>query len=260
MIMKSPLKSRLFFALLAITMAFVACKEDDITDPAGNDGFSYGESAQLGQGTIKTYVHIDALGAPTEIGIIVPDAAMNNLDGHTPAMFSLDLPAKAKATTAYEHMLFDWMPHGHEPAGVFDQPHFDLHFYYTSEAERLAIAPTDTVEFMKPVTAGYIPNQYINIGGVPQMGSHWINPADPIFSEGETFTEVFLYGSYDGEVTFIEPMMTKAYVEQNKNFERNMLQPDLFPESGKYYPTVYGVKYDTAKKEYRFYLSGFALN
>jgi hypothetical protein len=245
--------------VLTVAVFNSGCKKDEIKNDDELEGYYFGESAKLEGHTIKTYVQIDALGAPTELGIMVPEAAVNALGHGEPAYFSLDLPAKAKSTTAYQHMLFDWMPHGHEPEGVFTVPHFDLHFYYTTEAERMQIQATDTVEFMKPVTAGYIPNQFINIGGVPQMGSHWINPTDPVFN-GQPFTEVFMYGSYDGEVTFIEPMITKAYVTETKNFERNMLQPDFYPVSGRHYPTVYGVKYVAERKEYRFYLSGFGEN
>ncbi|MCB0632711.1 MAG: hypothetical protein R2824_35460 [Saprospiraceae bacterium] len=257
--MKSPVKMISLSLLLTVGIMFTGCKKDEITNNDELEGFYFGESAQLGQGTVKTYVQMDVLGAPVEMGIMVPEVVMNSLGHDTPAYFSLDLPVKARNVTAYQHMLFDWMPHGHEPEGVFTVPHFDLHFYYTSEAERMQIQATDTVQFMKPVTEGYIPNQYINIGGVPEMGSHWINPTDPVFN-GAPFTEVFMYGSYDGEVTFIEPMITKAFILENPNFERNMLQPGLYPVSGKYYPTVYGVKYVPERKEYRFYLSGFGEN
>lgn len=52
----------------------------------------------------------------------------------------------------------------------------------------------------------------------------------------------------------------KTKITETKNFERNMLQPDLYPVSGKYYPTVYGVKFLPEKQEYRFYISGFGIN
>ena len=56
----------------------------------------------------------------------------------------LDLPAKNP--TQYKFVQFDWNPAGHEPAGVYDLPHFDFHFYTVSRrsaeldpAERSAV-------------------------------------------------------------------------------------------------------------------------
>ena len=34
---------------------------------------------------------------------------------------------------------------------------------------------------------------------------------------GKTFTETFIYGSWDGKFIFLEPMITKAYLESLKN-------------------------------------------
>jgi|GEM_PF-3406053 len=54
-----------------------------------------------------------------------------NLHQHMLAI-SFDLPEEADMT-AFKHIMFDWMPHGHEPV-VFERPHFDFHLYYTTEA------------------------------------------------------------------------------------------------------------------------------
>ncbi|MCO6480878.1 MAG: DUF5602 domain-containing protein [Phaeodactylibacter sp.] len=258
--MKSPFFSRLLLGMAALSVSFVSCSKDD-EQPSPipeQEGFFYGEKAALGQSEARSYIRLGDDGAPVEVGIIVPEEAMATLGMHE-TMLSLGLPAKARTLTAYQHMMFDWMPHGHEPAGVFDKPHFDLHFYYTSEAERMAIQATDTVQFMKPVEGGYIPQPYINIGGVPQMGAHWIDPTGSPFN-GEPFTSVLIYGSYDGEVTFVEPMIAKAFIEEEKTFQLPILQPDQFPEGGKYYPTIYGVEHDEARKQYRLYVGGFLKN
>lgn len=255
--MKTIAFSRLLTGILALSIvaAFTSCKDDENGATPLQDGIYLGEKAAIGQGNAQTYVQVGDDGAPVEVGILVPEAVINNLE-HEMAMLSLDLPSKAKTLTAYQHMLFDWMPHGHEPAGVFDKPHFDLHFYYTNEEDRMAIGPNDTIQFMRPVAEGYIPAPYINIGGVPQMGAHWIDPTAPVFN-GEPFTTTLLYGSYDGEVTFLEPMMTLEHIKAVKTYQEPILQPGKFPVNGKYYPTVYGVTFDSGRKEYRFYVGGF---
>ncbi len=250
---------RLLCLLLVLTLSWSGCKDDDPVN--GAPAITYGESGDLYGGTIKTYYQADAAGVPLELGIVLPDQSMNELGGHhdAMAMFSLDIPARALEQTAFRHMMFDWNPHGHEPVGVFDLPHFDLHYYYTSESDRMAITPMDTVEFMQPVAAGTLPDYYVNIGGVPQMGAHWIDPIKPVFNGSEAFTEVFIYGSYAGKTTFMEPMITRAFVLEKKDFEADIPQPAVFPVTGKYYPRKYGFKFMAAEQEYHFYVSDFVL-
>ncbi|MCC6412529.1 MAG: hypothetical protein IT270_12770 [Saprospiraceae bacterium] len=155
----------------------------------------------------------------------------------------------------FKHVYFNWNQHGHEPMPVYTIPHFDVHFYYQSQAEREAIMPWDTIKGNSLPAGTHLPPTYVPGGLVPQMGNHWID----VFSgelNGETFTETFLYGTYDGKVSFIEPMITKAYIdEKSGTFEKEIKQPTVYELTGKYYPTKFGVKKEG--EDYRFYLSGF---
>ncbi|WP_425569608.1 hypothetical protein [Pseudonocardia yuanmonensis] len=46
----------------------------------------------------------------------------------TPAgTLMLDLPDQASAT-AYDHVMLNWNPQGHDPVVLFGKPHFDIHF------------------------------------------------------------------------------------------------------------------------------------
>jgi hypothetical protein len=94
---------------------------------------------------------------------------------------------------------------------------------------------------------------------VPMMGLHWIDGAASEL-HGHMFTTTFLWGSYDGKFIFIEPMITKAYIESTKTAPSNEL---VMPLSGPakyqhpgYYPASYAVRYDAAAKEYRISLDG----
>ena len=82
---------------------------------------------------------------------------------------------------------------------------------------------------------GYLPVDYITPpdGGtaVPMMGTHWI----PL-SFAPPFTNILLYGTYDGEVTFVEPMNTLAYINSGVPFSEAYSQPTKFAKTG-YYPT-----------------------
>ena len=70
------------------------------------------------------------------------------------------------------------------------------------------------------------------------MGAHWVDITSPELNQQDpkTFTQTFIYGSYDGKVIFMEPMITKIYLDTVNNFERNIPQPAKFKTTG-YYPT-----------------------
>lgn len=68
------------------------------------------------------------------------------------------------------------------------------------------------------------------------MGSHWFDIHSPEFN-GQVFTQTFLYGSYNGKVTFYEPMITLAFLKNTTTFERPIPTPAKFQQAG-YYPTV----------------------
>jgi hypothetical protein len=106
------------------------------------------------------------------------------------------------------------------------------------EEERLAIPlyETDSTGFLNYPAPGYMPATYVPTpGGVPQMGTHWIDVNAPEL-QGQPFTETFLYGSYSGKASFYEPMITKAFIDANASFERTFGVPAKFKTSG-YYPS-----------------------
>jgi hypothetical protein len=87
------------------------------------------------------------------------------------------------------------------------------------------------------------------------MGSHWVDPTSPEFN-GNVFTRTFIYGSYDGKIAFVEPMMTKAYIESRPNEVIAIKQPQKYVMNGGFFPKQYRVKYDPATREYTVSLEG----
>lgn len=232
---------KILFLAFAVSITLVSCKKDKDE----NGGVFKGPVQDFQHGKAWTWVQIDKDNKPERIGISIDAEAMNSLDpgdeqngGHNHAnALSLTFHPKANVTP-FVHALLDWNPHGHEPAGVYTLPHFDFHFYMTSEADRKAIPPfeVDNTNFLKLPGEGYMPAIYAPIpGGVPQMGAHWIDVTTPELNGG-TFTQTFLYGSYNSEVTFYEPMITKAFLDANPSFVRDFPLPAKFKKSG-YYPT-----------------------
>ncbi len=101
-----------------------------------------------------------------------------------------------------------------------------------------AIPPyeADSSKFNNWPAPDYLPEHYFNPGGgVPQMGTHWVDLTSPEFN-GQPFTQTFIYGSYDGKITFHEPMITLEFLKNSSDFERDIPQPVKVQKSG-YYPT-----------------------
>lgn len=200
-------------------------------DTAGKNRF-LGEAKSLGQGKVWTWIQTDSDGVPQTIGITMTESALQGLPtdgGHGCCggnEYSLPLPAIA-VETPFHHVVINWNPKGHEPAGIYDKPHFDFHFYTMSEAERLNIKenPELTGDAARAPSAEYLPKDYVQAPGiVGKMGSHWVDSLAPEFN-GQPFASTFIYGSYNGRVTFVEPMITKAFLESHPNFSQTLKQP-----------------------------------
>jgi hypothetical protein len=239
----------------------------------------------------RAYVVLNAKAgqAPVELGIALDEGALQGLPmgapmgaashgGHGAAkgpmkhaagnILVLRLPAQSPAP--YRFAQLDWNPQGHPPAGVYGAPHFDFHFYRTSIAARDAISPADPQRFAAEArnlpTGDFVPAGYIVPGdpagqAVPQMGVHWFDTQAPelrgLFGGGtpEPFTKTFIYGSWNGEITFYEPMVTRAYLLSRPDVVTPIRVAAQNPEPG-WYPTSYRVSYDAQAKEYRVALTG----
>lgn len=216
--------------ILATTATLLfSCKKND--DKAGT--FS-GPDAAIQQGKGKSWVKLDAAGVVQQLGLSIDDAALNSMPTTgAESEITLALSAEAKNSTPFDHIEVDWNPHGHEPAGVYDKPHFDFHFYMVPEAE--VEAATDNAKLDANPPADYLPQNYVPGPPVPKMGKHFIDVTSPELN-GQPFSQTFIYGSYDGKVTFYEPMITLAFLKSTTTFERTIPQPAKFKKAG-YYPT-----------------------
>lgn len=210
-----------------------------------------GPEVQFGYGKVRSWISVTKNGNPNEIGIEITPEAFKNLtdedDKKIPSDHStiiVPLHLKAKQLTPFDHIGLNWNPHGHIPVGVFDVPHFDIHFYMISVASQMAIPAYSTetdAAFNNYPPAGYMPANYFTPPGEataePQMGKHWlpVNLADFL-----PFSKIMIYGSYDSEVTFIEPMITLDYLLSKVDSSTDYSQPELFQKPGNY-PTKYNV-------------------
>lgn len=226
---------RIMVAVMAIAALAVSCKKDQ------TKGIYKGPEVQVHNGKAWTWVQLKDDGTPERLAITINDAAMNSVPagndgdgGHNMEENSYVLTFHPKAAnTPFKHIWLNWNPSGHEPPGIYDLPHFDIHYYMITNAEREAM---DNARLDILPAAPYFPPTYISPGpGVPQMGNHWLDMTSPELN-GQTFTETFIMGSYDSKVIFYEPMITKAFMKNSANFERNIPQPAKYQATG-YYPT-----------------------
>ncbi|MEX3107760.1 MULTISPECIES: hypothetical protein [unclassified Streptomyces] len=249
----------------------------------------YGSAVPLGGGVLRAYVQ--RVGArPVAVGVAFPASSLRGLptaasdgkhcfdkdgnggiDLHTECSVGhenvLALPPGAGPFT-WE--LVNWNPEGHIPKGVYDTPHFDFHFYIQPLVERNAIRPgpcpalTDCADYArakKPVPSRYLAPDFVDVDAVePVMGNHLLDARAPELNGGP-FTRTWIYGTYDGEVTFYEAMIAKSWLENLKGARSDdtctlFRQPRAWRNSG-WYPTSYCAEYRENRKEYAVSLTDF---
>lgn len=272
---KTVLLSHLFTIALACltTGASIAQVHHATTAPApgplhtsSNAQTILGEVVPFGNGTARSWVQVDKSGNPTTVGITLTEAALDGLPTEaTPGLiwmveYLLALPTEASALP-FNHIGVNWNPSGHDPHGIYGVPHFDFHFYTISPEDRRKItARGEDLEKCRRVPGpGLMAEGYVFAPGAeePGMGGHWVDPVSHEF-HGQAFTSTFIYGTYDGEIIFYEPMITMAYLKSKTDATIALKVPEVYAKTG-YYPTHYRIHYDTRRKEYTVALEGMTL-
>jgi hypothetical protein len=262
--------------LLFPALLLAACEGPPPADGERMDGVEIrqGPAISLGEGTARTYVILEG-GTPLEVGVALsedvldglpPDGAPGGMtmpDGHSTFEFVLEMPEDNP--TPFLHATLDWNPAGHEPPGIYDHPHFDVHFYTISNSERMAIHP-ENPDFMEKALrappADQVPVGYVDpgLGAVPFMGVHWVDPTSPELhpEDPAPFTRTFLYGTWDGRMIFAEPMVTTEYLATRPNDRVSIPVAARYEPAG-YYPESYVVRWEEEAREYRIGLADLAM-
>lgn len=246
---------KLFLLTITAATLFTSCKKDRNHE---NGRIFKGPEVQVHNGKAWTWIQVKKNGNPERLGISVNDAALNSVPvggnhhghgehDHDDMNNNWILKFHPKAgSIPFNHVGMGWNPIGHEPESIYGTSHFDFHFYMMTPEAVAAIPPyeLDSLNFNNWPAKQYFPTAYFNAGGgVPQMGAHWIDPTSGEFN-GQPFTQTFIYGSYDGKVTFYEPMITLDFLKNNNNFARAIPQPSKVQKSGWYPTKLRVVKHD----------------
>ena len=268
--------------LLFLTAALmVAAARSRTADDAGQAGLrsSYGAAVAMGNGVARTYLVVDGRsGKPVEVGVALTAQALEGLPQQSPdhgpgthgpySEYLLELPAANP--TPYRFVEVDWNPNGH--GGPYTAPHFDFHFYRVPLATRNEIdlgapdfaAKAARLPAQEEIPAGYA-STHVLLGTtpagmtVPRMGLHWLDTSSPeLPPSNQPFTQTFIVGSWNGQVIFDEPMVTRDFILAQRSglatAERIALPAAQRYVPAGYYPASYGIKWDEAAGEYRIAL------
>lgn len=266
--------------LLLVMLISAAC--NPITAPS-TPTTVYGESGKIGQGTARTYAELNADGSPVSLGIVYTQAALEGLPtepnmksrcfdvngngtldmgeciGDYELILSMPPEVTQNSEIPFQHATLNWNAHGHPPA-IWGTPHFDFHFYMISEEEVQAIRPgtcgaiincDDFKRATTPVPAPYVPANYHSVGdAVAAMGDHLVDAVAPELQDPPEveFTHSFIYGAYDGHISFYEPMITRDYLLGQPDECTAVSLPEAWEISG-YYPTAYCIRYRADRQE-----------
>jgi hypothetical protein len=226
-----------------------------LTPLVAND-LEFGESSEFGEGSVSSYVRLDRDGNVESYGLKMTGPALNGLseDPEAERQSHLHMP-EGVAGVPVEHVDIHFLPFGH-PGGpgntYWAVPHFDFHFFL-KDAETSATYTDPSLAF-NPLADAYVPESYILAPDsfVPGEGVHWVNPAE---FEGP-YTTNFIYGSYDSEMTFLEPMEDLSYLKDMRegnvgDFTGAIGSARSYQKAG-LYPQEYSISYDA--EEDAFYI------
>ncbi len=262
--MKNLVKITMLTLIVSLSAIIQSCQKEEMINNKNESANSssdelkslgsnifYGSTVPMGNGTARAWIKVDGNGNgdPVAVGIELSEKALENLP-ELNTEFVLDLP-KNKGGNFYTHILIGWNPNGHLP--FYGVPHFDFHYYWIPIEDRMAIGPENSPLFDILPAQLYIPENYMKVpGGVPHMGAHWVDLMAPEFTGGE-FTRTMIWGSYDGEFIFVEPMITTEFLLTHPDEVIPMSQPTAFQTSG-WYPESYKVSYTEHPGKYSIVL------
>jgi hypothetical protein len=276
--------------ILAVVLAFL--QQGCETQPGGQEPHRLlGAASGLGNGSVSSYAEFDDQGNPRAIGVLYSADALDGLptvpsdehhcfdrngDGQLEAdaeciathesVIPLPDAVASRSDIPFKWVLFNWNPAGHVPPGIYDVPHFDIHFYMAPIADVFALDDGPCgMEFIrcdqyelakKPLPANYMNPDFQDVDAVvPAMGNHLIDVTGPEFN-GEEWKRSWIFGVYDGQVTFYEEMLTRAFMLSEPNQCHPIKSPPAVGQSG-FYPTESCVRHDAETGDYTVSMEGF---
>ncbi len=241
-----------FMRLSALCLGFIVCSALALSsckkeNNASNENNTYkGPKVEIGEGNAQTFITISQSKVPQEIGVIFTDSALLGLPVVN-TTYILNLPQEALEATLFKNVVLGLSAHGHglPPTGNIEE-HFDTRFFMMTNEERLTIPnPASSTYpagagFDVSPQAGYLPANYVMNFAVAKIGRHW---ASNSFDSGATVNHTMIYGTYNGNLTFLTPIVTIAELATGNSYSVAYPQPQFFAKHG-YYATKYNIYKD----------------
>lgn len=189
---------------------------------------------------------------PSAVGVEVDDSVLSSLPGpadvsvqpppvcatdpSTPGCFTpFDqlwlnwLEGDLSSLNPFPVMELNWEPVGHALENVYSVPHFDFHFYLVPEAAVmnitagpcLGLSPEAFYAANQPIPEACFPGgKWANMMAVaPYMGNHFLSADAPEIKAAfagqngvAAWNATWIWGGYDGQVTYMEPMIKRSYL------------------------------------------------
>jgi hypothetical protein len=136
---------------------------------------------------------------------------------------------------------------------------------YAAKAAREPAASVVPPFYFNPATALGIPPEVV---AVPMMGMHWLDVRSPELqgmlgnpAAYKPFTSTFIYGAWDGQLIFMEPMITRSHILAKRDATDPAVRDQLipiatspsYPASG-FRPDAYRISWDAQSREFRIAL------
>ena len=248
---------------LGVAMTATACGGAEPPASEAAEAIVSGECRPVFGGDVCTWGATSG-GAVTGFGATVPLSTVENAPAEGEMVFPppfeavVPLPADVARATGFDHLGVNWERHGHPPA-LFLTPHFDFHFYTIGATDVMAI---DCTDLQKPEA---LPDGYtlpdIDIPGlgmltglcVPTMGMHAMPTAE--LEQTEPFDGSMIVGYYGGQNIFLEPMISRAKLQQAQSFDMPVPAAPPGLAATVRWPSAFTATYDEAARTYRFAFS-----
>ena len=261
------------FALASAVLALPALASTGMASAQVTTGEKSDTSAQrhlgapvnIGHGEARTVVRTDESGNPEALGLEFTPGVLEGLPEESSADPSLgwryfvSFPPDAP-DTGFNHAMVNWEPKGHHPDKIYGVPHFDFHFYVIDWDRQMAIRyphpeTPNTTGVTRP-SGDLVPDVYVMPPGthVNRMGVHAVPKTAPEL-QGQPFVHTFIYGYANGQLAFLEPMITRKFLESRADHVESVPAPERYGAPG-WYPTEYHIEYDEEDEVYRVMLQG----
>lgn len=248
-----------------------------------------GDRISFAKGNVQTYLQINPDGIPYSYGITFPEKTLEGLPtkempndfqncfdadengiisekecvgGHFRFLFY----PKNKLVTPIKWASFTYGPMGRLPPGIFDLPIFEFRFnlkdFFETNSIKLGPCPglincEDYALASKDVPEKYLPKGYANLNIIEgKVGNLLVDTYGPEFDPKKKFRNSFILGSFNGQISFFEVMVSLDVLKEKKSSCFPIRQAEAHQELG-YYPTKYCIKFWEEKKQFFISLEGF---